>query len=307
MDIPISEPIWHTKYAAAYLEDGKMTIRYRFPYSRQREASLLGAHHLLPNDRYAYYETLSAMIERHFAISRYLEAEGVPSIITYENAYQKQTDDGIIYICGVLSEPVTPITQALLSSDCNALTVLDIFLRLAHILRDISKTPISPVLRYLDMDDVYLTSQNKILLGGFFYAAGEELTPPPAYLPDSAQIIPSTIRNGTIGNIGTDMQILAQIAWNLFSGLPWDSAHTPQSRQIPPQYAPPELLRVLETGLEGDPKNFNSFRKQLLQCRKELAKTDFAQTVIPMRLPLRKEYAFCTEQLMIPAAEEENR
>lgn len=295
MDQHLPNILWRTKYASAYSENGKMVIRYRFPYSRQREAALLGTYCLTPGDRLPYYQTLSAMVERTLMLTQYLEEEAVPSILTFEGTYQKQEDNGIICIYGIPKQSVKPITHTLFADDCNALTALDVFLRLAHILRDINKTPISPVLRYLDMDDVYLTAENKILLGGFFYAAAEGLSSPPQFLPDAAPVVPDHIREGGLGSAGSDMQILAQIAWNIFAGLPWNCEHTAISKQIPPQFAPPSLRAVLELGLEGDPAQCNNFRKQLMQCRKALAKTDFAQLTIPMHKPLCKEYLFTSQ------------
>lgn len=306
MDIQLPDILWRTKYASAYLEGGKMVIRYRFPYSRQGEAALLGTYHLTPSDRLPYYQTLSAMVERNLTLTQYLEEASVPSILTFESTYQKQEDNGIICIYGIPNQAVQPITQTLFASDCNALTALDVFLRLAHILRDINKTPISPVLRYLDMDDVYLTGENKILLGGFFYAAAEDLSAPPRFLPDAAAVVPNHILEGGTGDAGSDMQILAQIAWNIFSGLPWNCEHTAISKQIPPKYAPPPLRTVLELGLEGDPAQCNNFRKQLMQCRKGLAKTDFAHLTIPMCKPFQKEYRFTAQNAPSAANAEES-
>lgn len=297
MDTPTPntpEILWRTKYAAAYTENERMVIRYRFPYSKSRESALLGAYNISPKERRDYYNTLLSMCERNIAISNYLKEAQVPSVLTFDQTYQLQEDTGIICIYCIPAVSVTPITQCLLSDDCSALTVLDIFLRLAHILRDISKTPMSPVLRYLDMDDVYLTQDNKILLGGFYYAAAEGLSPPPPYLQDAAPIITEELRAGATGDAGTDMHILARIAWNLFSGLPWDTAHTAESWNIPPRYAPTALLRTINIGLDGDAAECNSFRKRLMNCRKELAKADFAQIVIPACNPLKKEYRFTT-------------
>lgn len=284
--------VWRTKYAAAYMEEENMVIRYRFPFSKQREAALLGAYKLSPKERLPYYQNLSAMIERSISVSEYLKEERVPSILFYDHTFQKQEKNGIICIYCIPEEPVIPLSCSLFNKDCNALTSLDVFLRLTHILRDINKTPIPLVLRYMDMDEVFLTNDNRIKLGGFFYAMADGLTQAPYYLQDAAPIIPAEVRDGEIGNIGTDMKALSMIAWNVFSGLPWNCGQTTQSMQIPPAYAPPALLRVLELGLSGDPDQFNAFRKQLLQCRKELAKTDFAQIIIPMGRAMKKQYSF---------------
>lgn len=283
---------WRTKYAVAYYDGPKMVIRYRFPYSKIREAQLLGAYNLSPKDRLPYYRTLSAMVERNIVVSNYLKSQGISSILFFEKTYQQQEDNGIIGMYCVPEEPITPITHSLFSTDCNALQALDVFLRLTHILRDIHQTPDSLSLRYLDLEDVYLTEDNKIKLGGFFYASAEGLDVPPPYLQDAAPVMPDTLNAGAAGDIGADMQILCQIAWNIFSGLPWDTSHTAISKKIPPRYAPPQLLAVLELGLNGNADDFSVFRKLLLSCRKELAKTPFAQQHIPMKAPYRKEYHY---------------
>ena len=267
-----------------------MVIRYRFPYSRQREAALLGSYKLSPADRIPYYQTLSAAVERSFLFTEYLRQENVQSILEFENTYQKQEENGVIGMYGVLTSPVTPITHAIFQKDFNAMTALDVFLRLAHILRDIHKTPIAPVLRYLDLEDVYLTQDNKIRLGGFYYVDGDGLSPAPGFLPDAPVVVPFPPSNEH-RNQGEDIKILARIAWNIYSGLPWDCVQTHASQRIPPKYAPPILLQTLELGLNATVES-NTFRKQLMQCKKELAKTDFASLTIPACNPLRKEYQF---------------
>ena len=288
--------LWRTKYATAYEENGRMVIRYRFPYSRQREAELLGCFHLTPEERLPYYQTLSAILERNLMLTDYLAEQGVPSILTFDSAYQSQEDNGIICVYCIPPVPVTPITRSLFAEDCNALTVLDVFLRLSRIQRDINKSPISPVLRYLDMDDVYLTPDNKILLGGFFYAEANGLPTPPDYLPDAAAVVTQDQLSGLPTTEGTDMRILCRIMWNVFSGLPWDTAQTTASMRIPPLYAPAPLLSLLELGLTGECDNCASFRKKILQCRKELAKTEFAEMTIPFCIPYRREFRFPTER-----------
>jgi hypothetical protein len=307
MDAPatVNVPIvWRTKYAAAYCEDGKMIIRYRFPYSRSRESALLGAYNIAPNERLKYYQTLSGMVERHITMSNYLGNEEVPSILTFDNTYQKREENGVIAVYCVCPAPITPLSKSIFASDCNALTALDVFLRLAHILRDINKTPTAPALRYLDMDDIYLTQDNKILLGGFYYATADGLDSPPPYLVDAAQVYPTAIQEGQAGDLGTDIQILSRIAWNIFSGLPWDAAHTAGSSKVPPRYAPPQLVALLEFGLTCNQESANTFRKQLLACRKELSKTDFANSIIPFQRPLRREYKFTADMPPEPSSEQ---
>ena len=290
--------LWQTKYATGCMEDGNMAIHYHFPFSRHREAALLGCYNLAPKDRFPYYKALSAMVERNLHFAEYLAQNKTASILTFENTYQKATENGVICVCCIPSEPVTPITQSLFRADCNAMTALDVFLRLAHILRDIHNLPDSIALRYLDLDDVYLTASNKILLGGFYYATCKEMPDFQPFLPDAAKIIPNQVITGQRADAGTDMQTLAQIAWNIFSGLPWNCGHTEESRRIPPMYAPPALLQVLELGLAGDPGQLNAFRKALFQAKKNLAGTEFASATIPISNPFQKEFHFAVD---IPA------
>jgi hypothetical protein len=90
------------------------------------------------------------------------------------------------------------------------------------------------------------------------------------------------------------------IAWNIFSGLPWDCVQTRASLTVPPKYAPPELLEVLELGLQGTPQSLTAFRKQLVQCRKVLSKTAFADTMIPAPLPHKRDYRFKVAPMQAP-------
>lgn len=292
MDVFVPQILWRTKYAAAYMQDEHMVIRYRFPFSREREANLLGAYDLDPDKRMQYYDTLSVMIERNVAFTAYLKEHAVPSILYFDDITQKIEDNGVICVYCIPTVAVRPISQLIFQSDYNAMTALDVCLRLANTLRDIGKTPAAPVLRHLDLDDVYLTQDNKILLGGFYYYAADGMSPFPPFLEDASANLPDCIVDGAIGDAGTDMQTLCRIAWNLLSGLPWDTRQSQVSMIIPPMYAPPELVSILEFGLRGDPQSCNAFRKQLIPCRNALAKTAFAQTTIPAPLPFQREYRY---------------
>ena len=296
MDTAPITNLWQTKYATAYRQNEKTIICYRFPHESNREAALIGKYGLLPGDRMEYYQTLSCAVERHFSIAELLHSAGVPNVISYSKTYQKKESNGAICVYAICDDAITPVTQSLLSEETKALDVLDMILRLSTtILRDVAKPPLSLSLRCLDLDEVFLTGDNRILLGGFYYATSPLLSEPPPFLPECPATTPpySFLESPSkIGANGADMQMISLIAWNLFSGLPWNTAHTSASFRIHPQHAPTSLLEVLKVGLCGKDQDCSVFRKQLLQCRKELAKTEFADIIIPFPTPMEKQYQY---------------
>lgn len=291
IDEPKQRLLWRTKYAAGILTDDQMAIRYRFPFSENREASLLYRYDLPPGERAAYYSTLAKAVERNISISNYLAAQGVNSILSFTDIKQQKEPNGIVCIYGSCAQTVSPVSQAVLQGNANALDVLDLFLRLATIIRDIHKPPCQINHRCLDMDDIFITEDKRILLGGFYYSTNPVLPPPPPFLPDHPTIIGSD--HG--GDEWRDLQQLCRIALNVFSGLCWDAQYPQGSPRIAPFYAPTPLAALLLSTLDSDSGQPQAFRKALLQCRKELAKTDFAQSALDLPTPLKAAYRYNTQ------------
>ena len=170
------------------------------------------------------------------------------------------------------------------------MTVLGIFIRLATILRDIAKAPCAITHRGLDLQEVYLNANNKVLLGGFYYAHAPSFNGIPEYLPESPRYLQSVYGQGQKGSAATDTQVLARMLYNLFAGVPWDAAWNTEPF-IAPEYAPPELLPVLQMGLRCAEDECNAFRKSLMACYKQLNKQEGSQIMLPIRRQLQKEFS----------------
>lgn len=287
---------WASRHTEAfgYTDDqrGKRTIiRYRLPFTVEQEQVLMQQYGIHKSNRMNYYQTLAFCVDRNVELSKMLHAARVASILSFSQVEQTRDDDGIAYIL-LETEDVEPITQKLLHGSVTAQTILDIIMRLSIILRDISKEPHHVIHRGLDLDEVYINADQKILLGGFYYAKANEFDSFQPYLPDHPANIPAELLRGDVGCPGADIQMLSRIAWNLFSGLPWNAQHSDMPL-IYPEYAPEALVKVLRTGLAcKDSSECNVFRRQLMDCRKALSKSDFASKLIPIAQPDKATYQF---------------
>lgn len=283
--------LWRTKYAAGIQTDGKMMIRYRFPFSENREASLLYHYGLSPGGRAAYYGALAQAVERNISISNYLTVQGVSSILSFSDTKQQKEPNGIICIYGTCAQPIQPASQTLLQGETNAMDVLDLFLRLATIIRDIHKAPFQINHRCLDVDDIFITEDKRILLGGFYYSTSPTLPAPQPFLPDH----PAFSDLYQSQSEWSDLQQLCHIALNVFSGLCWDAQYPQHSPQIKPFYAPAPLLQLLISTVHARDGQPQAFRKALLQCRKDLSKTPFAQLTMALPTPLKANFRYNTQ------------
>lgn len=284
---------WDSELGSAFhymREDGQIRtiFRYQIPYPLGQECLILKKRKVPESERLPFYKNLVRCIQRQVVVSKYLSQANVNSILTYDTFEQERSDDGVASIY-LETEQVWPILNHLLVGEVSALTVLDVMSRLAVILRDIYKDPVGLVHRGIDLREVYISAENKILMGGFFYAACSQLGPYPDYLFGGPSNLPSTVRQGGPGSHKTDIQTLSAIAWNLFSGLPYDTEWK-LPRNIAPQYAFPELNSALIMGLSGDDEVCNAFRRRLSECRKILNKPGVTQTMVPIRKPQIKEF-----------------
>lgn len=287
---------WIGKYAAAYSyqnEAGiqKTILRYTLPFSEEQDAILVYKHKMTPEQRASYYQTLVQGIQRNIAITRLLKNNGVNSILTFDAVEQErepETGRNNIYI---QTEAVQPIWNVLFQREVNILTLLDVFIRLSIIVRDISTDPSSVHHRGICMDEIYLTVDKKIRLGGFYYATAPGYSQAVPYLPDQATHLPPALIDGDVGSAGTDMQTLARMLFNILSGLPWDT-QWPELPRIAPAFAPEGLAEILMHGMACTDAECNRFRRRLLDFRKYLSKTALASFMVPVYEPFRKEYSY---------------
>lgn len=250
----------------------KTVFRYEIPFSLENELSMLARYNWPNSARLQFYKNLILCIQRQVAVSKHLSTLGVQSILTYSKVEKEKGQNGssAIYL---ETEQVWPLQLRLTEDGCSYRNLLDIISRLAVILRDINKAPANVTHRGLDLQEVYINANGWVLLGGFYYADCDELGAYPDYLPERPPHIPEDLTNGGPGSHKTDIQTLSKIAWNLFSGLPYN-AEWATKRMPVPQYALPELIEILLIGLAGEDEICNVFRRKLNDHRKQVAKTD---------------------------------
>lgn len=290
-----SPPAWRGKYADGFLiydkAVKKTVFRYSIPYEDDRDAILQTSYSLTSEDRLKYYQSLVQGIQRNKAITGLLKANQVPSILGCELIEQEKdqkTGRNCIYL---LTEEVRPIEQVFFVSEINLLTLLDIFIRLQIIIRDIAKAPHCVTHHGISLDEVYFNADGKILLGGFYYATSPKVPGTIPFLPDYPKHLSTDLTPGANDHAGRDMQQLTKMLYNILSGLPWDTQWDTLPR-VAPAFAPNELADILMVGLNCTEADCNYFRRRLLNFRKDISKTELSTMMVPICKPIRKEFVY---------------
>lgn len=246
-------------------------------------------------DRTAYYQRLAMMVQNQYDASKFLKEHNIPSILHFQDV--QTVEDGSSTKIYLATQPVTPIRKTTLSEQTDTLTVVGVLLRLSTILRDLSNLTPPFVHRGLDMDEIYLTEDNKILLSGFFYSQWADSAPIP-YLPEIPHNIPQSLQCGAKGSPGDDLYMLASIAWSIFSGCPIGS-QLPNGPTVYPMYAPEEIAQAIQIGLQGRTTDIMAFRKKLTECRKKLVKSEIPNVNIPLFNKYKRVFINKTEETII--------
>lgn len=276
---------WNNGAAEAYWPNGQTIFRHQIPFAPAAEAKLMAEYGMLPEQRKAYYQGVAQGLQHEIAVSKVLRQLNLKSVLTY-TAAEKAESNGSIAMLLAADGRLTPLTQILLQGNVPAITILDIISRLAVILRDLAQYGISH--GNLSLDEIYLTSDNRILLGGWRCASGPNLPPPPRYNPDTYKAL--TGRQAATGH--SDMVDLAAIAWNLFSGQP-GTIERPGMPDVAPQYATNTITAALVIGRSGDPGQLQEFRKALSAARRDLI--DSGASERPISIVKRPKYFTVTQ------------
>lgn len=287
--------MWSDCYGTAYrFRNGnvkKTVFCCDIPLLFEEESEMMARMKISEENHGKFYHAIAQGIQRHIASTNLLKMTNIPSILFSDKIYQEKDPKTARTSIYLVTEEVRPILDTLLKDRINLISLLDIFIRLSIIIRDITKPQCLIAHRGISLDYVYVNEQKKILLGGFFYAAipgqGEALP----YLPGHGTHLPSVLRNGAVGSPALDMQSLSLILYNLCSGLPWNT-EWPALPMVAPEYAPEELAQVLRFGMTCSDDQCNKFRRELLNCRKTLSKTPSADIMVPIRKALLKEYRY---------------
>lgn len=286
--------VWGNHYTKAFHaridSDTYYTIfKYQIPFSPDEEKLFMARFELAPGERMNFYRNLVCCIQQEIKASQLLSSNKVPSILKILQVEQTKSSNGIINIY-LKTEQVWPLCLHYLHEEVSRIDAINVVARLAITLRDINKAPHNVVMRGLDINEIYINADQKILMGGFYYASSPMLPHYPAYLPGCPKNIPENVLRGEPGDAGTDTYSLACLAWNLFSGIPLD-AQIPKHLSVFPQYGTDELAEALWMGRSGITDNSAAFRKRISDCRKQISKSDQASELIPVREQRRKQYA----------------
>lgn len=294
-------PSWTSDMAYGYHytnDEGeeKTILHYQIPFDPEREAIFFARYGLTEADRGQFYQRYLVAIERQIRISECLQEAEIPSILTFSKVEQVRDNDGTTHIL-LETESVWPVTERLFNPSVSVVTALEVFIRLSYILRDISKARV--VHRGLDLREVYLSKENKILLGGFYYADGPGISSTAAYLPQRPVNLPKMFLSNVSGGQGQDIQTLAIIIWNVFCGVPYD-ARLSKNHLVYPEYATDYLVNALLLGLKGKAEDCNVFRRRLMDARKYYVQNEHMNIMLPFQRPLLK--TFTVNYVSVPAA-----
>lgn len=286
--------VWSNHYAKVFhaktdSETYCTIFKYQIPFPPDEEKLFMARFGMDPDDRIKFYRNLACCIQQNIKTSQLLVSNKVPSILKILQVEQAKSSDGITNIY-LKTEQVWPIRLQLLYDEVSRIDAINVIARLSVTLRDVNKAPHNVVMRGMDINEVYVNAEQKVLLGGFFYAASPMLPQPPGYLPGRPNNIADTVLNGDVGDTGTDTYSLACLAWNLFSGIPLD-AQVPKHLNIYPQYGTKELAEALWLGRSCKAENAAVFRKRISDCRKQISKDVQASEHIPVRSQRKKQYA----------------
>ena len=285
------QSILTTAHSVLYsLNDRKVSVFcVQIPYASEREAIDFAKYGIDASGRKGYYKTMLDGVQRHIAVMQYLKEKEVPSVLVPEQITQEKVD-GVNYIF-VQTQAVSPIQQVLFcNQEIELLTLLDIFIRLTVVVRDLAQAQIHH--RGISLDEVFLTEDNRIVVGGFYYAdavGGEQPIVP--YLPQHGKYLPPELLAGEPGTQAADMRTLAQMLYNFCAGVPWDT-QWPAKPNIAPAYAPPELIPALLLGLNCKEEECNAFRRRLLDARKAIAKSESKDIRIPIHHRVENIYTY---------------
>lgn len=286
------DPEWSDFFADAFSvqaeeETAKTLFRYQIPFPEEKEAIYFAKCGVPESKRKDYYKNMLGCVQRHIAICQHLKEQGVSSILYPEQITQEKAgNSNYIFI---QTQSVRPILPALFGgAQIGILTLLDVFIRLSVVARDLSQAGVSH--RGFRLDEVYLTPDERIVVGGLYYATGPKQASIIPYMPGQSRPLPKELLSGQ-GSQALDMRTLAMILYNLGVGVPWDTQWPKQSR-IAPSLMPKEVIPVIQFGLNCKEEECNAFRRKLLDCRKAISKTDSGHWQIPIRHRMENIYTY---------------
>lgn len=185
--------LWKNHYATAYQyridsETVHAVLRYQIPFPADEEKIFMERYGIAPGKRKEFYQNLLACIQQQIKASALLAQHEVASCIRFYRAEQDRDHKGTAYIY-LETDNIRPIRESIFQDSTDSLEAVNIAARLALILRDIQKEPYNITIRAVDPNEIYVNDDNKLVLGGFYYASSPFLPVPPSFLPTRPQNI----------------------------------------------------------------------------------------------------------------------
>lgn len=278
--------VWENRYAKGFHanvsgEEIHTIMRYQIPFSPDAEKIFMMKYGVEPAARKGFYQNLARCVQQQIKTAMILADSKVPSVLQIYHVEQERTSEGITNIY-LETDRIWPIKEKLLKDKIDRTAAITIVARLSIILRDIAKGPHSISHRGLDIDEIFVNTEDRIILGGFYYASSPGLPAAPPYLAGKPNNLSPTHLRGEKGDAADDIRTLSCIAWNLFSGVPME-AQLPEYLNVFPQYATEDLANALLFGRCAKAGDSVQFRKLISDCRKRIAKDDERSVYIPIR------------------------
>lgn len=281
---PYSETSMYSLYRTTVNGVNRSVFCYQIPFPPEREADLMVRYGLSADQRRKFYEDFLKALQHEIEVTDFLSRNGVPSLLVFLNMETMQENETTyLYL---ETEYVEPLLQTELKTEISPITLIDITSRIAMILRDINAKGV--VHRGVDLREVFVNQEKKYLLSGFLYSFCESVNVSPfgSYLPNHPENISEKFLQGQVGSIGLDIQSLAKMIWNIFSGNAYDYP-LKLNRKVFPEYADEDIVAALSVGLTGNDSNCNLFRRKLVDCRKALIKAESEGNKLQM-IPIRQ-------------------
>ena len=193
------------------------SFEYRIPFASEIETAVMTMYGVPPEGRRQFYQSVAYCISQQVKAADYLSRMGVPGILKYDKVFQEKNDDGMTVIT-LETEPVLPFTALYQGGAVSKLYMLDLVSRLSVITRDMHREVVGVSHRGPDMNEVYISQEGKVLLGGFYYSSLPGSARIPAYLNVRPPHLAAEWLAGNAGDQASDMNALAKI-WGRCSHL----------------------------------------------------------------------------------------
>lgn len=250
------------------------------PFKADREKTVMDYYEISKQGMHELYTTLARCISNQANTTSYLNSKGVPSVmrILRNEVVNKNPHETDIYL---VTEHLRPLKEVYFNGETTMLDIFNFGCRTAKLIRDIHAQShnANVTIRAIDPDQIFVDNDGRFVFGCFQYAytAGSNKKPIP--IAETAPFhVDGKVVTGSVGDLGTDMANLASILWGLLNGDGFEMPIQPGS----PQYATPQMEKVLTLGMTGDPELFPQFKKELDRIFNEIKKDGISDIKIPV-------------------------